>query len=238
MIMSFYHDLTAYYDQIFPLNQTAFSFISEHFNQGSTILDMGAGTGNMAIALAEKDLKITASEPEDTMEQSIQKKANSKGVSLSVYTKSMEEIAKIQGDFDGILCIGNTLPHLSDIKAIEAFLRECYLKLNPNGLLILQQVNYDKVLSNDNFSFPVIEKEDFTFTRHYEKSSEHILFTTRLTLNEETIENTLPLYPVTSQQLISSLKNVGFGVVDVYGNFKGESHSTESPALVIVARKS
>ncbi|WP_338471404.1 class I SAM-dependent methyltransferase [Niallia sp. XMNu-256] len=236
--MSFYNDLTAYYDQIFPLNQTAFSFISQHLPEGSTILDIGAGTGNMAIALAEKGIKVTASEPEETMAQSIQDKASSRGIDLSVFTKSMEEIDEIQGSFDGILCLGNTLPHLSNTREIEIFLKKCYLKLGQNGVLIIQQVNYDRVLTKHDFSFPVIEKEDFTFTRHYEKKDEHILFSTRLTVNEKTIENTMPLFPIISQQLISLLKVAGFGVVNVHGNFKGEAHSIDSPALVIVAKKS
>jgi glycine/sarcosine N-methyltransferase len=234
--LSFYHDLSTYYDQIFPLNQTAYTFISQYFHEGNSVLDMGAGTGNMAIALAEKGLNVTASEPEETMAESIKKKAKSKGLLLSVHTKAMEEIDTFHENFDGILCIGNTLPHLSD-EGLEKFLQKCYIKLKPKGIIILQQVNYDRVLSRNDFSFPAIEKEDFTFTRHYEKKDEHLLFTSRLTINEEATENTIPLYPVTSQQLISILKKIGFQMVDVYGNFKGESHSTESPALVTVARK-
>lgn len=233
--MSFYHDLTVYYDEIFPLNKTAFSFISPFFEKGQSVLDIGAGTGNMAIALAGEGLMITASEPEEKMAQSIRKKANSK---VSVHTKSMEEMGEFQENFDGILCIGNTLPHLPNIEAIQAFLGKCYEKLNKDGKMILQQVNYDKILSQDDFSFPIIEKENFTFTRHYEKKEDHILFTSRLTADGETIENTIPLFPVTSQQLTSLLKKVGFQTVDVYGNFKGEPHSVTSPALVTVAKKS
>lgn len=235
--MSFYHDLSSYYDQIFPLNQTAYTFISQHFHEGNSLLDMGAGTGNMAIALAENGVNVTASEPEETMAESIKEKAKSKGLLLSVHTKAMEEIDKFQENFDGILCIGNTLPHLSDLESVEKYLQKCYIKLKPNGTIILQQVNYDRVLSKNDFSFPAIEKEDFTFLRHYEKKDEHLLFTSSLTINGETTGNTIPLYPVTSHQLILILKKVGFQVVDVYGNFKGESYSTESPALVTVARK-
>jgi glycine/sarcosine N-methyltransferase len=198
---------------------------------------MGAGTGTTAIALAEKGLKVIASEPEETMAETIRKKAKSKGLTLSVYTKSMDEIDEFQEQFDGILCIGNTLPHLSDLDAVESYLRKCYFQLEANGILILQQVNYDKVLSKSDFTFPVIEKGDFTFTREYEKKDEHILFTSRLSCNGETTENTIPLFPITSQQLVPLLKEVGFQAVNVYGNFQSEKHSTESPALITVARK-
>jgi glycine/sarcosine N-methyltransferase len=235
--LSFYNELSTYYDQIFPFNQTAYSFISQYFHEGNSILDMGAGTGTMAVALAEKGLKVTASEPEETMAETIKKKAKSKGLSISVYTKSMDEIDEFQGQFDGILCIGNTLPHLSNLEAVERYLRKCYFQLKTNGILILQQVNYDKVLSKSDFTFPVIEKEGFTFTREYQQNDEHILFTSRLSCNGATTENTISLFPITSQQLVPLLKEVGFQAVDVYGNFKSEKHSTESPALIAVARK-
>jgi glycine/sarcosine N-methyltransferase len=234
--LPFYHDLASTYDQIFPLNPIAFSFISRYFQEGNSVLDMGAGTGNMDIALAEMGLEVTASEPEETMAESIKKKAESKGLLLSVHTKSMEEIDTFQENFDGILCIGNTLPHLSDLEALEGYLHKCFAKLKSNGVLILQQVNYDRVLSKNDFSFPAIEKEDFTFTRHYEKKDEYLLFTSALTINGETTENTIPLYPITSKQLMPLLKKIGFQVEGIYGNFKSESHSTESPALVTVAR--
>ena len=215
--MSFYQDLTSYYDEIFPLNQTAFSFISPFFQKGDSVLDIGAGTGNMAIALAQAELIVTASEPEERMAEAIRKKANS---NMPVHTKSMEEIGEFAESFDGILCIGNTLPHLSNTEAIEAFLEKCYEKLNVNGTLILQQVNYDKVLTQDDFPFPTIEKDHFTFTRHYEKKDDHILFTSRVTANGESIENTIPLFPITSEQLISLLKKVGFQPVDTMETLK------------------
>jgi hypothetical protein len=35
------------------------------------------------------------------------------------------------------------------------------MKLKQGGVLIIQQVNFDKVLAKDHFAFPIIEKEDF-----------------------------------------------------------------------------
>lgn len=234
--MSFYQSFASYYDRIFPLNPTALSFVSSHFQSGESLLDIGAGTGNMAIALAEKEMNVTASEPDETMAESIRSKTDMKGLTVSVQTKSMEQINEFQNNFDGIICIGNTLPHLPDEESIVNFLSQCHQKLNNDGRLILQTVNYDKVLFSEDFSFPVIQKDDFSFTRRYEKVNEHIYFTSILTVNGESTENTIPLYPITSQRLISLLKKSGFDSVQVYGNFKEEDYNRDSPALIVVAK--
>ena len=234
--MSFYKNLASYYDRIFPLNQIALSFISQYFQEGDVILDMGAGTGNMAIALAEKGLHVTASEPEETMAAAIRHKSEQKELSVHVQTKSMEQMGEFQESFDGIVCIGNTLPHLPSIEAVEDYLHQCIRKLKKDGVLILQLVNYDKVLGSDDFTFPVIEKEDFRFTRHYQKSDEQILFTSKLTIDGNTTESTIPLYPITSKQLIFLLKKVGYYTTEAYGNFKAESLTYQSPALILVAK--
>ena len=234
--MSFYKVLSPYYDFIFPLNNNALSFLSTSFNKGESLLDIGAGTGSMAIALAEKGLIVTAIEPEETMAEHIGLKAVTSEVPLSIHTKSMEQIEQLQETFDGIYCIGNTLAHLQNLEDLESFLNKCFKKLKQNGRLILQLVNYDNVISNDNFSFPVIKKENFVFTRQYEKKKEHILFTTTLTTDKESKVNTVSLYPITSLQLIPLLEKAGFQEIQAYGSFKGESYSPNSQALIVVAR--
>ena len=134
--MSFYKNLASYYDRIFPLNQIALSFISKYFHEGTVVLDMGAGSENMAIALAEKGLHVTASEPEETMVGSIRHKSDLKELSVNVHTKLMEQIGEFQESFDGIVCIGNTLPHLPSIEAVEDYLLQLKYKLEAKGITI------------------------------------------------------------------------------------------------------
>lgn len=46
--MTFYQMLTPYYDEIFPANEKQINFIVSYLQKGSSILDVGAGTGNVA----------------------------------------------------------------------------------------------------------------------------------------------------------------------------------------------
>ncbi|RUL51092.1 class I SAM-dependent methyltransferase [Lysinibacillus antri] len=235
--MSFYQSLASYYDRIFLLNNMALTFVEKHFQQGESLLDIGAGTGNMALALAEKGFIVKASEPDEEMVDIIRTKVEAKAFPISIYSETMQQIEAIGGFFDGILCVGNTLPHLKNLLEIQEFLGGCFNKLHAGGRLILQLVNYDHVLANDNFTFPVIEKEDFTFTRHYTKQEDNILFTSKLKVEDVENENTIALYPVVSKQLQTILGNVGFKDVAIYGSFKGEPYSSDSKAMILVARK-
>lgn len=235
--MSFYETLYPYYDRIFPLNKQAETFLEALFKEGQSILEVGAGTGNMAIALAEKGFIVTAVEPEEKMAHDIITKARSIDVPVKVHKYTMEQIEKLDGEFEGIYCVGNTLPHLQSLIEIEGFLEKCYKKLTDGGQLILQTVNFEKFYASPDFSFPVIEKEEFKFERKYEQQGEKVIFTTTLTTEKGVFTNSLPLFPVTSKVVVPLLEKIGYNKIEVLGNFKGESYSVGSPAFILVARK-
>lgn len=76
----------------------------------------------MAIAHAEKGLKVTTSKHEEKMAQSILQKAQEKGLFIDVHTESMEPMEEQPNTFNEIVSFGNTLPHLSHLQAVENFL--------------------------------------------------------------------------------------------------------------------
>lgn len=236
--MAFYERLTPFYDEIFPVNETACDFLLSFFEKAEIVLDVGAGTGNMAMALTKKGLRVIAAEPDVAMAEYIGKKAGENNVTIPVHIKAMQEIDQIAEKVGGIYCIGNTLPHVNNSEELGLFIKKCYELLSNGNRFILQLVNYEKVLSSVNdFSFPVIQKDDLTFTRYYRQEGEKIIFTTNLTVKGDKFSNSIPLYPVTSSQLIPILHEVGFEVEHVYGNFARQEYSKNSPALVVVAKK-
>lgn len=231
--MSFYKTLTPYYDDIFPANEKTLAFLAAHFKEGASVLDVGAGTGNMALALAQKGFHVTAMEPEESMAEQIRLKAQTQQLSIIVTTNSMQQLGTLEESYQGIYCIGNTLPHLHDMEEIRAFFQQTFEKLQPEGVFIFQIVNFDK----KDFIFPVIEKEDFLFERQYVRDGKHILFTTSLSTKEGGQTNTISLYPATAAQLYPLLEACGFESITTYGNFALKAYNHDAPALIMVAMK-
>lgn len=235
---TFYEVLTPYYDELFPVNDKQISFLSSCFPLSSQLLDIGAGTGNTAIALAELGYQLTASEPEPSMTIRIKDKLDhNKKIHINVSQHHMQQIDQFNESFDGIYCIGNTLPHLHNLVEIRSFLQSSYDKLKEHGTIVIQTVNFDKVLHQQEYAFPIIEKESFTFTRHYHLHGDRVMFTTILKDQSTTYSNTLPLYPVTSNQLKEELHKCGFHSISVFGNYAKSPFNIEAPALILTASK-
>ncbi|MFB6465571.1 class I SAM-dependent methyltransferase [Cytobacillus sp. Hz8] len=235
--MSFYETLAPYYDQIFPTNEKAFRFLSICFKGKRNLLDVGAGTGNMAFSLANSGYMVSALEPEASFTEEIRKKIIRSRNHLKLYRKNMQQLNELNEIYDGIYCIGNTLVHLNNLEEITQFFRDSYLTLANDGVMIIQTVNYENILTKEQFSFPIIKRDTFTFERKYEISKDTVLFTTTLTSDGKAKINTTKLYPAVADQLVSSLKSCGFHDITVYGNYDFQNYSSNSPALILVAKK-
>ncbi|MGH1049206.1 methyltransferase domain-containing protein (plasmid) [Bacillus mycoides] len=235
--MTFYQMLMPYYDEIFPVNGNQLNFITSYLQVGNSVLDVGAGTGNVAKALVEKGFTVTAMEPEKMMAAKICEKAAIHEGKFQVNTFGMQQIDNVPRIFDGIYCIGNTLVHLDNMKEITDFLQKSFEKLKKNGKLIIQIINYEKVLNQKKFIFPVIKKKHFSFKRDYAIEGEKVLFTATLNVDDKEVSNSIPLYPITKQELLPILTECGFQSVEAYANFEKKAYSSDGPALVIVATK-
>ncbi|HDR4862372.1 MULTISPECIES: class I SAM-dependent methyltransferase [Bacillus] len=235
--MTFYQKLMPYYDEIFPENEKQLNFIASYLQEGDSVIDVGAATGNVANALVEKGMIVTAMEPAKKMADKISEKAITHRGRLFVNTLRMQQIDDVPGIFDGIYCIGNTLVHLDNVQEISDFIQSSFKKLKKNGKFIVQIVNYEKVLNQKNFIFPVIKKEHFSFKRDYAIERNKVLFTVTLNTSGEEFSNSIELYPITKKQLLPILIDCGFESVETYANFDKKIYSLDGPALVIVATK-
>ena len=248
--MGFYEDFSKYYDLIFQAKKPQLNFIQKRTPKQGKILDVAAGTGNHAIALREAGYPIWAVEYDQKMLEELEEKQENNDQKVKARLGDMREVdSYYPADFfDTVYCIGNSLVHLSTVEEIETFLRGAHLLLKKGGNLIVQIINYDRIVDQDIKGLPTIKNEEdpkltAEFVRNYEKipGSNLLDFHTRLTVEQsgekKVFENHTPLLPLRYKELKDLLEKAGFKEITVYSNFMEEEYNPEARPLIMTGKK-
>lgn len=239
--MGFYEELSKYYDVIFPLGEEKLKFMKDRINGKGNILDLAAGTGNYSIELSKLGHNVVAVDLDEEMINKIEDKNKKEKTNVKPYKLDMKNIDNLRNyEFDAIICIGNSLVHLDNRKEIKDVLKKMYNILDYEGVVILQIVNYDRILEYNVKQLPLIDRPEakVKFIRNYELENGKILFKTKLVINEDEIyNNCISLYPLKSQEFVDILKQVGFKNIKLYGGFDQREFSLDSFPLVVEACK-
>lgn len=240
--MGFYEEISKYYDYIFPVGKAQIHFIMKAAGKPpKTLLDIACGTGGYAIEFAKQGYSITAMDLDPKMIEELRRKISSNNLNINALQGNMLELSKrLDTKYDLAFCIGNSLVHLDGEKEIEVFLRGIRSILNAEGGLVIQIINYDRVLANNVQSLPTIENEEiglkFKRIYRYDPGINKIFFKTVLQVDGNEIENEIPLYPILADNIVALLRNTGYNKIRLYGDFKGsEFDKNNSYALVLTA---
>jgi ubiquinone/menaquinone biosynthesis C-methylase UbiE len=241
--MSFYASIANFYDYIFPFSPAKVDFVVAKVNdvKNSDLLEIGCGTGNLTLPLAEHCKRIVGVD----LDRDMLAQANSKMLKANIEFQegNMLYIDKhfLENSKDSIICFGNTLVHLDNLTEIELFLANCQRILKSKGKLLLQIINYNRILSEHIDHLPTLEDDTILFERKYDylKAEHKINFKTRL-LHKQTnqvVENEQLLFPIIQDELIKLLENNGFEVLNCFGDFKGAIFDNTSVPLIVEAQK-
>lgn len=240
--MSFYQEIAAYYHHIFKINSNQVDFIKSKIPEiEGEILDIGCGIGTLSLELSNYYNCVLGIDMDAEMIRAASKKTENISKNIDFKQISMLEMVPFikKNSLEGIICFGNTLVHLNSLDEIADFLQQSKTVLKSKGKLLLQIVNYDKILGKNIKQLPIIENDEIIFERNYEyrKSENKIDFNTRLTVKstQQIIENSIELLPVLKNELAILLKNAGFNTCNYYGNFNQELYTMDSPALIVEA---
>lgn len=215
-----------------------------------SILDAACGTGMHAIALAKEGYQVSGADLVPEMIEIAYDNANSEGVKVDFRAAGFgalsTEFAPCQ--FNTVLCLGNSLPHLISQDDIAEALDDFNQCLVSGGMLLIQNRNFDSIMQQKNRwmepqAFNEGDKE-WLFHRFYDFEADGTIRFNIITLSRIpgadwliNIDHTR-LMPMLFEDLSVLLCSSGFSSMEFHGDMSGHAYDPESsPNLIIVAIK-
>ncbi|MCV0394699.1 MAG: methyltransferase domain-containing protein [Rhizobiaceae bacterium] len=202
-----------------------------------TVLDVATGTGFHSVRLNEAGFNVTSADGSAAMLAKAFENAQSRGLILKSVQADWRWLNRdIQGKYDAIICLGNSFTHLHTESDRRRALAEFYAALKHDGILILDQRNYDSILDHGYSS-----KHKFYYVGDKVTAEpEHIdegLVRFKYSFPDGS-DYTLNLCPIRKNYVRRLLSEAGFQRVRTYGDFQ-ETYAEEEPDFFIhVAEKS
>lgn len=237
--VDFYRALSSHYDEIFPLKGPQKTFIREYLKREAltSVLDIGCGTGTFALETSRTGVRVLGVDLSDEMVEISSKKAQDIGSDASFAVADMRDLSDIKNEFDGVFCLGNTLAHVSG----EVELKEVLAQFGEKGThLLLQTVNYDRILAKQVKELPIIKTSHLAFYRNYTYRIDGLIdFTMKIEFPDtrQVLSGINPLFPITSHRLKKALLETGWEVSEQWGNFDKAAWTEDSPATVVEAKR-
>jgi ubiquinone/menaquinone biosynthesis C-methylase UbiE len=226
-------------------------FIIEQLQQinAHSVIDAATGTGMHAIALAQLGYHAAGADISSGMIEKARLNAGSAGVQVRFEVAGFGALAQSFGlnSADSVLCLGNSLPHLLSIAALEEALLDFAACLKPEGLLIIQNRNFDSVMTHhQRWMEPLAHSDqntDWIFQRFYDFDPDGLLTFHMVTLKRSGLgdwsqnEVSSRLRPILQADLLSALSSAGFISLQSYGSMAGAAFDPETSGNLVITAK-
>jgi glycine/sarcosine N-methyltransferase len=219
------------------------------------ILDAACGTGMHAIALAHAGYDVTGVDLSEGMIARARANAQRNGVEVRFEVAGFYKLSPALGlrssgsnePFDAVLCLGNSLPHLTSLGYLVMGLVDFAWCMHPGGLLLIQNRNFDAVLERrERVMEPQMHREgdtEWQFLRFYDYLPDGLILFTILTRKrigggewQEQSTSSL-LYPQLLGDMLRALAMVKYNDIKAFGSMAGEWFDIHNSAnLVVTAR--
>ncbi len=140
----------------------------------SRALDMACGSGHHSIALGAQGVEVIGFDSSETMIRAARRHGEEKNVNVQFIVGEMEKITDIaKGNFDLVICLGNSLALLRDIDDVKDVVKEIFNFLNEGGFFIVQILNFEEIHWTGFRTFPMkkgklSDGKEVTFSRLFE----------------------------------------------------------------------
>lgn len=229
-LASTYDDMTRFSDRLVG-ERRRLEFWAQN-DRWQNAIDAACGTGLHAVALASLGIRTLATDASAAMLEQARNNARTHGVAIEFRHLRLQDHGCLEGGANAVLCLGNSLPHLLNRDELVQALRGFHRNLRPGGRLLLQLLNYDRILSRRERLVGMTGQENRDFLRYYTFLDPLLRFSIvtvdrRSAPVKTALQETL-LYPYTRSELEKALIETGFCDPVFYADLERSPWSAET----------
>lgn len=247
-----YSGLARAYDELFPVQPGTVGYlVRAGLAPGARVLDVGCASGAHPRAFAAAGYRAAGIDPSEAMiEAALSAAVRSSEVRTPekdgtipgpeaprFETAGMLDLERLfpPASWDAITCLGNTLPHLRDEAEVGEFLRQARSALVPGGFLVLQFLNYRRILAERPDRLPRLEAGARVFERQYRYGDGFVEFETRLLdrSGRTLSEGRTRLLPILPERVAELAEGRGFRTDALESGWDGEPFDPVSSNLAL-----
>ncbi|WP_085184316.1 class I SAM-dependent methyltransferase [Mycobacterium sp. IEC1808] len=201
-----------------------------------SVLDAATGTGFHSVRLMDAGFDVISVDGSAAMLAKAFENGRRRGLILNTVHADWRELSRsIQGKYDAIICLGNSFTHLHGELDRRKVLAEFYAALRYDGILIIDQRNYDEMLDHGFRSKHVYYYCGDRVTAEPEYLDDGLArFKYAF---PDGCEYTLNMFPLRKSYLQQLIREAGFDRVRTYGDFQETYQESEAEFFIHVAEK-
>ena len=215
--------------------------------EARTVLDVACGTGRHAIALAQQGYAVAGADVSQEMISRARENAKEARVEVDFAVAGFGALRQAMArQYDALLCLGNSLPSVPDEVALGRALEDMAQVLRPGGLLIIQNLNYDRLWPKRQRFLPLEahreNDQEWLFLRFVDFHQQSLTFNMVVLHKQNGSWNywaeSTELHPIFNRDLFRLLKQSGLASLDCYGDY-GENpyvHASSGDLIVVATR--
>ena len=201
-----------------------------------SVLDVATGTGFHSVRLLQEDFEVVSADGSPEMLFKAFENAKQRGFVMRTAQADWRFLNRdVHGEFDAIICLGNSFTHIFSERDRRKALAEFYAMLKHDGVLILDQRNYDAILDGG-FS----SKNSYYYcgdeVRAEPEFVDEGLARFRYQFPDESVYH-LNMFPLRKDYTRRLMREVGFQRIETFGDFQETYRDEEPDFFVHVAEK-
>jgi SAM-dependent methyltransferase len=209
-----YDLLATFYDSFIDevVYQEYLDLVTKYSSLG-TLLDIGCGTGNLAIEFAKRGYDVVATDLSEEMLNIVDYRAKEEDVDIEIAIYDM--LDPIDFQFDIVIASMDVINHLSDLEDVEFGFTNIYNSISDNGVFIFDVLSVEFIDAFDGY----VEDDDemhFHWESHKGDKEHSIVHTITVKVEDDDREE-VKIYEQTHETKAYEeiLAKVGFTIIEV-----------------------